>query len=127
MIGHPIKLIKFEYSPRNFGLSKRKLSVLYDYMFLGLITHTRLPLRLIFLSCLIVFILSVLAGFILILLKIFFWDSFFFGYIPILVSILFFAGIQMLFMGIIGEYLSYLISKSSRMPLVVEHERINFD
>jgi len=127
MIGHPIKLIKFEYSPRNFGLSKSKLSVLYDYMFLGLITHTRLPLRLIFLSGLFIFISSMLAGFILILLKIFFWDSFFLGYIPIIVSILFFAGIQMLFIGIIGEYLSYLISKSSRMPLVVELERINFD
>ena len=40
---------------------------------------------------------------------------------------LLFVDMQMLFIGIIGEYLSYIISKSSRMPLVVELERINFD
>lgn len=126
MLGYPIKQIKFDYTNRSFGVSKSKFSVLYDYMFLGIISHTRLPLRIIFLAGLVIFFLSMIFAFVLILLKLIFWNTFNMGYIPILVSIFFFAGLQMLVLGIIGEYISFLIFKLSRMPLVIEDERINF-
>lgn len=126
MIGFPIKQINYDFAQRSFGLSKSNFSVLYDYMFLGIITHTRLPLRIIFLLGLFIFILSVILSLILIVFKFIYWNSIVMGYTPILVSILFFSGLQMLILGIIGEYISFMIYKTSKMPLVIESERLNF-
>ena len=38
----------------------------------------------------------------------------------------FFASLQLFFTGILGEYLSVVLTKVSNRPVVVEKERINF-
>lgn len=125
--GYPIKKIFFQFNPRISGESSSNISILYDYMILGLIYHTKIPLRLIFLIGFLISLFSFIILIIYIILKIFFWYDFDFGFIPIIISILFFGGLQMLFLGIVAEYISYIITKLDRFPLVIESERINFD
>ena len=47
-------------------------------------------------------------------------------YSSLALCMLFFSSIQLLFLGLIGEYLLINQAKNQNMPLVVERERINF-
>jgi hypothetical protein len=42
------------------------------------------------------------------------------------VLVLFFSGIQLLFLGILGEYIGAIHSQVRRKPFVIVRERINF-
>ena len=48
------------------------------------------------------------------------------GIPTIVISIFFFGGVQLVFLGIIGEYIVSIFNQVRRRPLVVERERINF-
>ena len=44
----------------------------------------------------------------------------------IITALFFFAGVQLFFMGFIGEYVLSIFNQVRSRPLVVERERINF-
>ena len=47
--------------------------------------------------------------------------------IPTLIAALFFfSGVQLAFMGVLGEYISAIHFQVRKRPLVIERERINF-
>jgi hypothetical protein len=47
--------------------------------------------------------------------------------IPLLIAALFFfSGVQLFFLGVLGEYMSAVHSQVRKRPLVVERERMNF-
>jgi hypothetical protein len=48
------------------------------------------------------------------------------GIMTLIVAIFFFGGVQLLFMGIIGEYVLAIYSQVREKPVVFERERINF-
>lgn len=49
------------------------------------------------------------------------------GVPTVIVALFFFSGIQLLFAGILGEYILAIYNQVRRRPLVIEKERINFD
>jgi hypothetical protein len=55
-----------------------------------------------------------------------FWNSFEVGVAPLIIGIFGFASLQILLLGIIGEYVSVVLTHLRNMPLVEEKERINF-
>jgi len=58
-------------------------------------------------------------------IKIFFWDTFALGIAPIIIGMFFLGAIQLLFIGILGEYIGNIHTQIMRRPPVVESERIN--
>jgi hypothetical protein len=58
--------------------------------------------------------------------KLAFWSSFSLGLAPLVVGIYFFAAVQLIFVGILGEYIGSIHTQIHKRPLVVEKERINF-
>ena len=48
------------------------------------------------------------------------------GIAPILIGMFFFGAIQMLFIGLLGEYIGAIYTRVRGLPLVVELERVNF-
>ena len=58
--------------------------------------------------------------------KLLFWNSFELGIAPLVIGIFIFASIQILLIGIIGEYIGIILLHQRNMPLVIEKERINF-
>ena len=49
------------------------------------------------------------------------------GITTIIILVAFFAGIQMIFLGIIGEYIAKIFDQSIERPIVIEEELIGFD
>lgn len=125
-LGLPVKTVSYEFKSRVHGKTKNNYSVLYDYMLLGLMYHTKTPLRFIFISGMAIFFVSMLISVIFLILKIINWDEYTSGNIPILLGVFILGGLNMLFLGIVGEYLGYIISRMDKFPLVIEEERINF-
>jgi len=124
-LGLDISYHDYEQKKRNYGKTKNNFFTLFDFALTGLVKHTQV-LRLmiytgIFLS-LILFIISI----IFLVLKLIFWNTFSFGLAPIIVGLFFIGAIQILFLGLIGEYISIILTYNKNLPLVLEKERINF-
>ena len=119
--------IPFVQPRREKGETKNNFYTLYDIAMLGFINHSKLPLRL---SSFIGFGISSLSIFIAFgyfIYKLLFWDSFQIGIAPLVIGIFFFSGIQLFFLGIIGEYIGAIFTQVKKRPLVIEAERINFE
>ena len=58
--------------------------------------------------------------------KLLYWDKFVAGNAPILIGVFFLGGVQMFFIGLLGEYIMSMNTRVINRPLVIEEERINF-
>ena len=125
-IGEKINLVEFNQPKRNAGKTKNNFFTLYDIGILGVIKHSRAPIRFVtFLGFLFSFF-SILTAIVYFVYKLLFWNSFELGIAPLIIGIFGFASIQILLLGIIGEYVGILLIHQRNMPLVIEKERINF-
>jgi len=118
--------ISYHRKNRERGETSANFYRLFDYGINGIISHSTILLRL----STILGLLITLSSFVLIIvytvLKLILVDSPP-GITTITILILFFAGIQMIFLGIIGEYLAKIFNQSIERPLVIEKECIGFD
>jgi hypothetical protein len=48
------------------------------------------------------------------------------GIPTLIVALFFFGGVQLFFLGLLGEYICAIHSQVRKRPLVIERERINF-
>lgn len=126
-IGFPIATVPFKQPRRQRGITKNNFYTLYDIAMLGITNHSKVPLRLMVMGGGLLAGLSLLAAFGFLLAKLVFWNSFQMGIAPLLISLFFFSSVQILFLGMLGEYLGSVHTKMRNMPLVVEAERVNFD
>ncbi|HMX76430.1 MAG TPA: hypothetical protein PKE35_19400, partial [Anaerolineales bacterium] len=125
-IGFEPAIIEFTQPARKFGKSKSNLFYLYEEAMLGLTSYTKLPLRLATIIGFSSALISFLIGMFYLVYKLLFWSSFSVGTAPITIGLFFFASIQLIFLGIIGEYISMIYIHVLNRPLVYEKERINF-
>ena len=125
-IGFDIKLIKFSQPKRIYGKTKNNFFTLLDLGILGLVKHTKLS-RFLTIFGFILSFLSLSVSIVFFILKIFCWNYFSLGIAPIIIGVFFFSSIQILFLGIIGEYVSVILDYNKNLPLVLEKERINFN
>ena len=54
------------------------------------------------------------------------WDSFELGVAPLATGLFFLGAIQLISLGILGEYIGNIFQRIRGLPLVIERERINF-
>jgi glycosyltransferase involved in cell wall biosynthesis len=111
---------------REKGETKFNFYKLYDFAMLGFVNYSRLPLRLSSFIGFVISFFSVLVAFIYFIYKVMFWEDFQVGIAPLVIGIFFFSGIQLFFLGVIGEYIGAIFTQVKRRPLVIEKERINF-
>jgi polyisoprenyl-phosphate glycosyltransferase len=118
--------IEFHQARRKRGVSKNNFYTLYDIAMLGVTGYTKVPLRLATMLGFIASALSFLVGLIYLIYKLLFWQQFSLGSAPIVIGLFFLGSIQLLFLGIVGEYIGAIYTQVMRRPLVIEKERINF-
>jgi polyisoprenyl-phosphate glycosyltransferase len=126
-LGFEKAIVKFKQPLRERGISSNNFMRLYDAAMVGITANTKFPLRLATLLGLALCACSTLAGIALLIVKMILRANISFGYGPIiLISVFFFAGVQLGFIGMVGEYLLSVYTKVNRRPLVVEERRVNF-
>jgi glycosyltransferase involved in cell wall biosynthesis len=119
--------VPFTQSARRHGKTKNNFFTLYDMAMTGFVNHTKLPLRLAAFFGFILAFLSLLVAVCYFIYKLLFWQTFSLGLAPIVIGLFFFASVQLIFIGIIGEYIGAIWTQVKNKPLVIEDERINFD
>lgn len=119
--------IPYTWRARKKGFSKNRFSALIDQGLNGLVSFTTAPLR-----------LSLFVGFILALASLSYAVVNFLigvvlyqqlaepGIMTLIIALFFFGGVQLFFMGVIGEYVLAIYSQVREKPVVFERERINF-
>jgi glycosyltransferase involved in cell wall biosynthesis len=125
-LGYPIKLIRFDQPRRAKGITKNNFLSLYDVAMLGIVSHSKVPLRLASFIGFFMGFMSILSALLFFVLKIIYWDSFPVGVAPIIISLFFLFGIVMIFIGLLGEYIGSIHTYLQKRPIVVERQRINF-
>jgi glycosyltransferase involved in cell wall biosynthesis len=126
-IGLPHKLLYYDQGARSRGITKNNFYTLYDLGMLGVVSHSKVPLRLMVFAGFTGAALSFLAGFGYFVYKLLFWSRFSVGIAPLVIGIFFLTSIQLVFMGILGEYVGAIYTQVHQRPLVTELERINFE
>ena len=121
-----IKLIQYHQAERSKGVTKNNFYTLYDMAILGIIKHSKVPLRIATFLGILASFFSILVAIAFFIYKLFFWSSFKVGIAPLVIGLFSVASIQLFLLGFIGEYVMQILIHNKNVPLVVEKERINF-
>lgn len=125
-IGFEKALISFVQPKRERGITHNNFYTLYDNAMIGIVKHSKVPLRMAAFIGFILSGLSMLIALFYFLYKLFYWDTFNVGQAPLVIGLFFFASVQLFFIGIVGEYVGAIYTRVNKKPIVVEKERINF-
>lgn len=125
--GFPSKGIDYVWQKRLKGKSKNNYFALIDHALNAIISFGTAPVRFALLTGFLIAFFSLLFSIYIVIVALFFEPDAPPG-IPLLASALFFfGGLQLGFMGVLGEYIIAIHGQVRKRPLVVESERINFD
>ena len=125
-LGFERKEIEYTQPIRKKGKTKNNFYTLYDMAMLGFVNHSKVPLRLATFIGFLVALVSIFVAIFYLVYKLIYWDIFKAGTVPMVIGIFFFASVQLIFIGIIGEYIGAIYTQVKQRPLVIEKERINF-
>lgn len=123
-IGYNKKEILFDREPRAAGTTKWNYIKLVDLAIEGITSFTTLPLRLSALFGIVVSFFAFIYMVWIIIKTILFGESVT-GYPSLMAVILFLGGIQLLSLGVIGEYLGRVFNEAKRRPLYFVDEYNN--
>jgi polyisoprenyl-phosphate glycosyltransferase len=119
--------VPYTWRARKYGLSRNRFSQMIDQALNGLISFSNAPLRMalwtgfVIAGLSFVYTIGVFAATLLGFVK---SEA---GIPTVIVAVFFFGGVQLLFLGIIGEYIIAIFNQVRRRPIVFERERINFE
>jgi polyisoprenyl-phosphate glycosyltransferase len=126
-IGLPYIAVPYHKVQRKRGITKNNLYTLYDLAMLGITNLSKVPLRVVTFSGFVGSFLCIFISAVYFLYKLIFWTNFSVGIAPIVIGIFFFASVQLIFLGILGEYIGAIHTLVQNRPLVFERDRINFE
>ncbi len=126
-LGFKRKDIPYEQQRRRAGKSKNNFFSLYDIAMLSFTSYTKVGLRICTLIGFAIAFLSILIGVVYLVMKLINWNSFDIGSAPLLIGVFVLGGIQLFFIGFLGEYILSINARIMNRPLVIEERRINFD
>jgi glycosyltransferase involved in cell wall biosynthesis len=126
-IGFERAIVNYVQLKRKKGKTKNNFYNLYDQAMLGLTRDSIIPLRLASFIGFSVATINLLVATGYFIYKLIYWNNFQLGIAPLVIGIFFFGGVQLFFLGIIGEYIGAIFTQVKKRPLVIEKERINFD
>lgn len=126
-IGLPSARISYNQLQRKRGKSSNNFYTLYDLAMLGITNLSKVPLRIVTFTGFVGAGVSVIISLAYLIYKLLYWDRFSAGIAPILIGISFFSSLQLVCIGMLGEYIGSIHTLVMKRPLVFEKERINFD
>jgi glycosyltransferase involved in cell wall biosynthesis len=125
-LGYKRLNIPYIQAKRRSGKTSNNWYRLYDGAMLSFTSYTKIGLRIATIFGFFVSLFSIIIAFIYLILKLIYWDRFPAGNAPILIGMFVLGGIQLFFIGLLGEYILNMNDRIMKRPLVVEEERLNF-
>lgn len=125
-LGWKRKEIPYEQQKRRAGKTKNNFYRLYDAAMLSFTSYTKIGLRLATFTGFLVAGISFLVAVFYIIIKLANWEKYSMGMASIAVGLFFLGAVQLIFIGLIGEYILSMNQRIMNRPLVIEEERINF-
>lgn len=118
--------IPYEQQKRRAGKTSNNFFSLFDAAMLSFTSYTKGGLRAATFGGFLISGISFLIALFYFIQKLLFWDKFVAGNAPILIGVFFLGGLQLFFIGLLGEYIMSMNTRVINRPLVIEAERINF-
>jgi glycosyltransferase involved in cell wall biosynthesis len=115
-VGYPSIAVEYRRSPRAAGKTKFNYWKLLNFAIEGITSFTSAPLRIATYVGSLTALFAFLFGVWIIIKSIIFGEAVQ-GYPTLMITILFLGGMQMLFTGILGEYLGRIFGETKRRPL----------
>ena len=125
-LGYKRVSIEYTQAKRRAGKTHNNFMTLFEAAMLSFTSYTKVGLHMVTITGMVLSVLSLLAAFVYLILKLLMWNSFSAGMAPLLIAIFFFSAVQLLFIGFVGEYVMSVNTRMMNRPLVIEEERINF-
>lgn len=126
-LGYQRKEIPYTQPQRRAGKTHNNWYSLYDAAMLSFTSYTKVGLRMATFGGFFVAGLSFLIALVYLVMKLIYWDRFLAGSAPMIISTCFLGGVQLFFIGLLGEYIMNMNARIMNRPLVVEEKRLNFD
>jgi len=126
-LGFPRVELPYHQPARTRGITANNFYTLYDMAMLGITNLSKVPLRMAVFAGFGGSIISVLVALAYLTYKLLFWKSFSLGVAPILIGFFFMISINLLFLGVLGEYIGAIHTMVQKRPFAIEQERINFE
>lgn len=124
-VGFRRVIVPYTWAARRSGISKNNLPRLMDQALNGIFSFTNVPMRLCTFAGIAMAALCLLYATASLGLY-FLWPGLApRGMTTLIVALFFLSGIQLAFLGILGEYVTSIHAQVRKRPLVVERERIN--
>lgn len=117
-VGYPAVAVDYRRAPRAAGNTKFNYWKLWNFAIEGITSFTILPLKIASYMGIIIAMTAFFAGMIVIAKTLLFGEPVA-GYPTLLVTILFLGGVQLFFIGILGEYLGRIYNETKIRPLYV--------
>lgn len=118
--------VEYEQPKRRAGKTHNNFYTLYDAAMLSFTSYTKVGLRLATFAGFTMGFLSFCVAIFYLIYKLTHWYSFDVGNAPVVIGIFLIGAIQMVFIGLIGEYVLNINTRVIHRPLVVEEKRLNF-
>lgn len=124
-VGYKSVAVQFSRKPRAAGNTKWNYWKLWNFALGGFTASTTIPLKLwTYFGLFVSFLAFLFAGWTA--YKKLVWGNPVSGYTSLMVVILFFSGVQLITLGVIGEYLSRIFTEVKQRPSYLIDEKINF-
>lgn len=124
--GYQVEFVDYIKPNRKAGKSSYNFWRYYNTAMDSLVSTSTVPLRLITMFGFVLAFISFLIGLFYLILKLIFWNSFVIGQAPLVIGMFFLGSVQIIFIGLLGEYIGSVAVRVMKRPMVVEKERINF-
>lgn len=125
-LGPQRKDVYYKQAERRAGKTHNNWYRLYDAAMLSFTSYTKIGLRLATVFGFTFSAINMLVAFGYFIAKLIYWDEFNLGTAPMLIGIFFTGSVQLFFLGLLGEYILNINTRTMKRPLVVEERRINF-
>lgn len=127
--GGGFEMIELEYEQpkRRAGKTHNNFYSLYDAAMLSFTSYTKVGLRIATFLGFGCSAVSIVVAIVYVIMKLLYWHRFTAGTAPLMIGVFIIGGIQLFFIGLIGEYILNINTRVIHRPIVVEEKRINFD
>jgi len=121
-----LKKLEYHEKPRRSGKSKHSAGSMINVAIMRFIRVSDIAPHFSILLGMFMGFASLLIAVYYLVRKLIDWDNFPMGTAPLVIGMFFLGAVQLIFLGLMGEYILLINKRQKNEPLVVESERINF-